>query len=157
MPSWENPYFATQIGQEQIVVITNKQNPLDELSTEVLRQLFDGQVSDWSELKVSFRQGVQVWDYPAGEDLHQILSAALWGAEHQPTKAYLAPDPAAMLEAVSADPGAIGYLPASWVEASDLKVISVETGLSTALRQPVLLLTAEEPQGLLRAWVSCLQ
>jgi ABC-type phosphate transport system substrate-binding protein len=156
-PAWAQPYFATQIGEEQIVIVINPQNPLSTLSNEMLRQLYSGQVTEWSELETSFDQPVQVWDYPPGEDLHEVFVTALWGASPQPILAYLAPDPDAMLVAVSATPGALGYLPRSWLGEGDLITVAVEEKLSSALRQPVLLLTADEPQGLLRAWLSCLQ
>jgi hypothetical protein len=71
--------------------------------------------------------------------------------------AYLVPDPEAMVEAVRADPGAIGYLPASWLTNTAVRSITLETEVLHALLQPILVISHHEPQGLERILISCLQ
>lgn len=151
------PYFAAQIGEEQIVILVHPDNPITSLSAEALRRLYTGQMVTWDSLEAAFSQPVQAWSYPDSEELSQIFKAALWGSTPSPIQAFLAPDPAAMLEAVAATPGALGYLPRSWLADNALRSISVDKELAEGLRQPVLVLSAAEPQGLAQALVSCLQ
>jgi len=68
-----------------------------------------------------------------------------------------------MLEAVAADPAAIGYLPESVLTSAEpslahkVKIIQLDEVLTNALTQPVIAITEEEPQGLTRELIACLQ
>ena len=156
-PTMETPYFAVQIGEEQIVVIVNPENPLEQLSAEVLRAIYSGQYTMWNEGVLSYAQDLHVWSYPESNELSQIFLSALWQANPPVIMAYLVPDPEAMVEAVRADPGAIGFIPASWLTHSAVKSITMETEVLHALLQPVLVISNHEPQGLERILISCLQ
>ncbi len=70
--------------------------------------------------------------------------------------AKLAPNPAAMIEAITADPMAVGYIPGSWL-AEDIQTISVERELQAALARPILALTDTEPVGNFLNYLVCLQ
>jgi hypothetical protein len=62
-----------------------------------------------------------------------------------------------MLESISSNPGAIGYLPRAWLSGTKVNPIELETDASTALQLPVLVQAAHEPQGELRTFIACLQ
>jgi hypothetical protein len=70
--------------------------------------------------------------------------------------ALLAPNPAAMFEAIAADPLAVGYIPASWLD-KDIQIITIEVELQDAFTQPILALSVREPEGSLRTYLACLQ
>jgi hypothetical protein len=55
---------------------------------------------------------------------------------------FLAPDPGAMLEAISEDPAAIGFIPRRWLEeiVSSVTITDVE---DEELRQPILALSEQ--------------
>lgn len=157
VPDLSSPYFAAQIGEEQIVVVVNPANPLQELGEADLRALFTGRVSNWNEFVPSYPEPVQVWSYPESDELNQIFSTALWQSNAPMLLAYLAPDPFAMVEAISDNPGAIGYLPSSWLLDNSVNPITVSDALMRSLTQPVLLVSIQEPQDLARNLISCLQ
>ena len=75
----------------------------------------------------------------------------------------LATDSVAMLEAVAGDPNAIGYLPVSVLSSGDpelvskIKTIQLEQALEEDLLQPVIALTQNEPGGLMRELLVCVQ
>jgi hypothetical protein len=75
----------------------------------------------------------------------------------------LAPDPYAMLEAVSRDIDAIGYLPGSFLNTIDattpnqVKIVQLESSIKAELHQPVIAITQSEPKDLLRNLLVCLQ
>jgi hypothetical protein len=152
--------FAAAVGREEIVVLLNAANPLSQLSPAHLRDLFGGHLSTWDELGGP-SQPIQIWTYPEGDEVRQAFDAAVLQGEAASPQALLAPDPGAMLEAVSAEPGATGYLPRAWlaVEAGKwhVKPARLDPALAAALRRPVLALAAESPQGGAYRFLACLQ
>ncbi len=151
---------AYQVGSEQIVVVVNKANPLSRGSAALLRQLFRGEVLNWDG---GAGQKIQVWMMPEGEPVRQIFDDALNLIQPLAADALLAPDSGAMLGAVGNDENAIGYLPKSFLDASDqadkdkVKLLQLDDAIEQALHQPVLAFTRNEPAGSERNLVVCLQ
>jgi hypothetical protein len=160
-------FFAVQIGEERVIAIVHPENPLEDMGGAILRGLYTGQISNWAEAAPGFDADVQVWTYPPGDETRQTWEAALFGAAPPAVQGLLAPDPQAMLEAVAGEPGALGYLPRSWLAQGSVAQGSVAQGsvrelllpveLADRLRQPVLAVAAQEPQGAARALLACLQ
>ncbi len=152
--------FAAPVGREQIVVIVHEANPLSQLPSRILRRLFSGEIRSWDELGGSSR-AIQVWIYPPGDDARQAFDAAVLAGLQASSGALLAPDPQAMREAVSADPGAIGYLPRAWLDETspgqEVRAVELEPELAATLRLPVLALSASRPQGAAYTLLACLQ
>ena len=118
---------------------------LRNLNTEQLRELYSEPSSIY-----------QIWAYSEGNELRAIFDGAVLGNAALSSYVFLAPDPAAMLEAVAADPMAIGYLPKSWLT-QNVQTISVASELQDAFEHPVLALTNAKPEGNLRNYLVCLQ
>jgi hypothetical protein len=156
----ENNSYLTQIGREQIEVIVNQDNNLSELSTSDLRSIFSGKLTRWDS---DSGQPIQVWVFPVEESIRKYFDRAVLQSHLLSSDAMLAPDPDAMLQAVSNDPNAIGYLPGSIISTSDLsvgskvKIIQIEETLQSELNQPVISITPNEPVGLMRELLVCLQ
>lgn len=146
--------YSAPIATEEILVIINPANDIDELSAGEVRSLFTGRTTHWEEAGISTVE-VQVWVYPEGNEIRRIFDTATEGAIIT-TQARLAPSPAAMLEATSDDPAAIGYLPRAWLN-TGVKSVSLDEETSAALRQPVLVLASSEPEGAGRTLLLCLQ
>jgi hypothetical protein len=148
-----------QVGIEQIVVIVNQANPLLELSNDELRSIFSGQQSTWPE---DSGEPVQVWVLPQGDQVRSIFNSVVMQTMPLTTDAMLAPDPTAMLEAVSENVNAIGYLPASFLNSSGsvdpgkVSIVQLDNSFEASLSQPVVAITAGEPEGLLRSLLVCL-
>lgn len=74
------PSPAYQISTDDILVIVNRQNPINKLTPDQVRGLFTGQVLTWKDIN-STDAPVQVWVFPSGEDVQQNFEqAALGGA-----------------------------------------------------------------------------
>jgi PBP superfamily domain len=164
--------FAVVVGSEDITLLVNPQNPLKDLSLKSLADIYTGRVTRWVNLPGGEQAAglqdlpIQAWTYYPVDDLRQVFDRAVLAGEPSsdspPKNIHAAPAIAAMLEAISADPGAVGYtiggqfdsqvrtLPLSGV-ATGLTGVSVLTGV------PVLALSSIEPQGLPRQLVLCLQ
>jgi hypothetical protein len=144
--------YVAQIGWESIVVIVNGDHPVTSLSAEELSFLFSGRVSRWED-----GTPVHVWIYPEGDDTRQVFDAVILNGLRVTPEAQLAPDPQAMLEAVSGDPLAIGYLPQRWLPGASISIVRLNQELADSLRQPVLSLSSREPDGAARPLLFCLQ
>ena len=141
--------FSAPLAWEQVVLAVHPANPLDELSVEQAAAIFAGQVARWEE--VGGEEGeIHPWVALEGEDWVGVFEAGIGLGELISTHAGLAPGPASMLEAVSADELAIGYLPLAWATEA-VKIISLD------LYVPVLALANAEPDGVSRALLACLQ
>jgi phosphate transport system substrate-binding protein len=149
----------SQVGWEQLVVVVNKANPLTGLSSPQLKSIFSGQTTVWEG---ATRSRVQVWVLPQDEPTHRIFDQLVMQGDAVTSEAMLAPDISAMLEAISENTDAIGYIPSSWIETGGadrtdkVKIIQLDTTLENNLRQPVIAITQREPSGLLRELLVCL-
>lgn len=150
---------AYSLGEERLVVIAHPESELASLSAEQLRLIFSGEAQDWGE--VTGKAGdaalpIQVWTYPPGNELRSAFYQALAGGELANGFANLAPDPAAMLEALADAPGGIGYLPAAWLDAA-VQPVTLERALLPALRLPLIVWTEGELSWSEQALIACVQ
>lgn len=152
--------YVSQVGWEQVVVIVNQTNPISQLTAEELKQVFSGQLTSWVS---EAGRMIQVWVLPESEPTRHIFDNALRLKQLLASDAMLAPDPQALLEAVSSDEAAIGYLPQSFVNSNTIlggnkvKILHLEDSLMQELNQPVLVMTQSEPSGNGRNLLLCLQ
>jgi len=130
---------------DEIVMVAGKQVPLREMNIERLLDLYAN--SDPPN---------QLWTYPEENELRIIFDNDVIGDELITPDALLAPNPAAMIEAVTSDPTAIGYLPKSWL-VDDIQAKSLNSDSQMDFAYPILALSQTEPQGNLRSYLVCLQ
>jgi hypothetical protein len=152
--------YLSQVGWDQLVVIVNVSNPTSQLSQEGIEQIYSGEVSMWMEDQTL---AIQVWVLP-GDDPSALLFNNIFMAGHPLTsEAHLAPDTDAMIEAISQNQGAIGFLPKTILnsvetaQTKDLKIVRLPVSLNTELHLPVVAITQTEPTGFLRELLVCLQ
>jgi hypothetical protein len=156
----EGASYLSQIGVEQIGVIVNQENQLSQLSSNTLKSIFSGQKQSWESAP---DQWIQVWVLPNGDPVRKYFDSAVLHSSPLTSEALLAPDPEAMLEAISRDKNGIGYLPGSFLNSSDpslvskVKNIKVDNTLQKELEQPIVAMTQTEPSGLLRELLVCVQ
>jgi hypothetical protein len=103
------------------------------------------------------RTFIAAWAYPNGDDTLRVFESAVMGSEAV-NRHYVGtvPEPGAMLETISGDPAAVGFIPRRWLNES-VKAIEIEGIPPEQLRAPVLAISEDEPQGTPRAWLICLQ
>ncbi len=131
---------AYQIDEEELLIVTHRESPVQNLSLEEAQALFAGQ-GDAS---------VQVWGYASEADV-QILFDQLVMKERSVTSfARMAADPQEMSDALNSESNSVGILPKHWMAGNIREVYSA--GIV-----PVLAITREEPLGKVAELVSCLQ
>jgi hypothetical protein len=131
---------AYQIGVEQLLVVTHRQNSLRQLSVLEARDLFAG----------TGDPAVQIWVYASGEDVSELFAQAVMAGRPLSSQARLAASPQIMAETIAGTPDAVGILPSRW-QTQDTRAVY------TLPDVPVLALVKEPPQGGLRELLACLQ
>ena len=151
-PASEEGYLAL-LGETEIKVIVHPSSAFADLTFEEIKTIFQkGYTASGQPLQVWILQGDDVRRY---FDAVILDGTDFLSAEVAP-QARIAPDPAAMLVAVSSDPAAIGYLPATWLD-DEVHPLVLDSALSLKLRLPILALAKAEPQGVSRTLLGCLQ
>lgn len=131
---------AYQIDTEEILVVTHRQSPIQNLTLEDVRTLFAGQ-GDAS---------VQVWVYASGEDVQEVFDQAVMQGRIVTSYARLAVNPQQMSDTLVNESNTVGILPRHWKVGDVRDVYSVAT-------VPVLAITPSDPQGAVRQLIGCLQ
>ncbi len=131
---------AYQIDTEEILVVTQRQSPVQNLSLEEARALFAGQGDP----------AVQVWVYASGVDVQDAFNRSVMQGQNIAPSARLAVDPQQMSDTLVNEPDTVGILPRHWKVGDAREVLSVGT-------VPVLAITHNEPQGTIKQLIACLQ
>lgn len=147
--------YAYPLAQDELVIVLNQANPNYSLATNELLALFGGKVLNWNEIS-TFQHEVSSWIYPPENELRETFQENIMREVKLTPLSYLAPNPQAMLEAIARDPGAIGFLPRSWLS-QDVLQSRIDSDLQSALDKPLLALTKTQPQGGILILLDCLQ
>jgi hypothetical protein len=131
---------AFQIDTEEILIVTHRQSPMQNMTLGEVRELFAGQGDP----------SIQVWVYASGEDVQRVFEQAVMQGRSVTSLARLATSPQHMSDILNNEPNTVGVLPRHW-KAGDSRFVY------TIPDVPVLALTAEEPQGAIQAIIACLQ
>lgn len=131
---------AYQIDMEELLIVTHRQSPVQNLSVEQVKALFAG-FGDPS---------VQVWVYADGEDVQDIFDRMVMDGGSVASTARLAVDPQHMSDTLANEANAVGILPRHW-KAGDVRDVFTISAI------PVLAITKQEPEGVLRELIVCLQ
>jgi hypothetical protein len=131
---------AYQIDSEDILIVTHRQSPVQNLSLEETRALFAGQ-GDLS---------VQVWVYSSEEDVQEVFDQFVMAGLSVTSSARVAATPQQMSDTLVNESNAVGILPRHWKAGDDREVFSVAT-------VPVLAMTQSKPQGVIKELIACLQ
>jgi len=129
-----------QIDTEEILVVTQRQSPIQNLDLEGARALFAGQGDP----------SVQVWVYAAGVDLQEVFDRFVMEGGRVTANARLADNPQQMSDTLVNEPNTVGILPRHWKAGDSREVFSVAT-------VPVLAITQNEPEGVIKQLIACLQ
>ena len=126
-------------GQE-ILIVTHRQSPVQNLTIEQARALFAGQGDP----------SVQVWVYASGEDVQEMFDRVVMEGSTVSPAARLAVHPQHMSDTLVNEANTVGILPRHWKAGDVREVFRVGT-------VPVLAITDSEPQGVIRELIACLQ
>lgn len=131
---------AFQIDTEEILVVTQRQSPVQNMSVEAVREVFAGQGDP----------SVQVWVFASGEDVQRVFEQVMMEGRIVTSLARLATSPQHMSDTLNNQPNTVGILPRHWKVGNSRVVYTIPD-------VPVLAIVNEEPQGEIQAIIACLQ
>jgi hypothetical protein len=131
---------AYQIDTEEILIVTHRQSPVQNLTIEEAQTLFAGQGDP----------SVQVWVYASGEDVQDVFDQAVMAGRSVSASTRLAVNPQQMSDTLVNEANAVGILPRHW-KVGDVREVYVVATV------PVLALTNSEPEGVIQELIACLQ
>jgi hypothetical protein len=131
---------AYQMAEEEILIVTNRQSPVQNLTLPEAQALFMG-FGDPS---------VQMWVYDPAEDVFGVLDQFVMNGRTVSSAAYMALTPQQMSDVLNSESNAVGILPRHWKAGDVREVYSVAT-------VPVLAITQNEPDGSVNQIIGCLQ
>ena len=132
--------FAYQIDTEEILIVTQRQSPVNNLTLDEARALFSGQGDP----------SVQVWIYASGEDVQEMFDQFVMEGRSLTSSAHIAANPQQMSDTLVNESNTVGILPRHWKVGDSREVFSAAT-------VPVLVITQNEPQGAIKELIACLQ
>ncbi len=131
---------AYQIDMEEILIVTHRQSPVQNLTLEEARILFTGQGDP----------SVQVWIYASEEDMQIVFDQVVMEGRNVTPSARLAVNPQQMSDTLVNESNTVGILPRHWKVGDVRDVYLVAT-------VPVLAMTQSEPEGVIKELLTCLQ
>lgn len=132
--------FAYQIDSEDILIVTHRQSPVQNLNLEGARALFSG-LGDPS---------MQVWVYAPDADVQDVFDRLVMEGRTVSPSARIAANPQQMSDTLVNEANTVGILPRHWKVGDSRDVFSAGT-------VPVLAITPDEPEGLIEQLLTCLQ
>ncbi len=141
--------YAYQVGTVELLVVTNSKNILPSLSADEVRGLFIGTETNWQSVG-GMDADVQVWVYPAGEEIQVNFEGLALGGGTITPFARIAASPEDMIAEVTGDVHAVGILTRDWLT-SDL------TAAFSVASLPVVLVAPSQPTDFTAGLIACLQ
>lgn len=157
-------WFATPLSDDGIVVVVHPDLGVRDLSVEELAAIFTGRMSSWESL-AELDLPIQAVIPLPGDEVRATFQSTVMSGQHFTNNAMLGPTPAAVLQLVAENEGAVGFLPFSAV-GDKIRPIRVEGTLPGAatindgsypLPISILAIAPQEPSGEVRAWLAWLQ
>lgn len=130
---------AYQIDEEELLIVTNRESPVQNLSLEEAQSLF-----------AAGNPSVQVWVYPSGEDVQMAFDQLVMKGRPVTSFAQVAVNEQEMSDLLNAGSNLVGILPRHSKTGTVRDVFS-------AGKVPVLAITRGEAQGVILDLLSCLQ
>ena len=131
---------AYQIGTDDLLVVTNRESPLQNMTLEQVKALFSDPGA----------QPLQVWVFAQGEDIEQVFSRDVLQGTALTSLANLALSPQQMSDTLNNDKNSVGILSRRW-KVGTVREIFALTNI------PILALTSSTPQGPIKELLGCLQ
>lgn len=108
------------IAHGAVVLLTNKRNPITQLTNEELKQVLSGSVSNWKDLGAEdFDKEINiVFDNPSSSVLRDLKNEYLGGGDLS-SKAFAQKSTNKVVEYVSQQPSALGLIGFAWISDRD--------------------------------------
>jgi phosphate transport system substrate-binding protein len=113
--SLDKPLWSTPVGQNGLAMVVNPGNPVSNLTAAQLRSILQGRIVDWTQVGGS-GQALTVVAQPDHSSATSLIQSMVMGDRRITRAARLAPTSEAVIDIVSTDPGAIGYVSVGYLD-----------------------------------------
>jgi len=152
----------TLIGRDALAVIVSADNPVDNLTLEQVRDIFTGQVTNWSAVGGP-DQPIKAYIVKPNSATYSVFRQAVLGDEDY-NGVDVIPFDAKMVSQVGNEAGAIGQISATFLRGlKSVKAVTIDGQLPSAvagsypITRPLYLVTPGEPVGAVKAYIDWLQ
>lgn len=143
--------YVIGLGTETMVFIASPLNPTNHLSYDQVSNIFQGQMTEWPGTSLP----IDIW-LPGDKNKLAVIQNEFLREKPVSPKAYIASSPEEMKQGVRDSPGALGFLPFSWLD-KNVKTIKIPDSLSNLLHIPILAYTNTNLSPRLKLFLECLQ
>jgi hypothetical protein len=127
---------AFQIDEEELLIVTHRESPIQNLSPEEAQALFAGQGDP----------SVQVWVYDSGEDVQVLFDQLVMKGRSVSSSARIAVNPQEMSDILNTEKNSVGILPRHWkvgtvrdvYSAGTVPVLAIQNGDENETTRPLL-------------------
>ena len=154
-----------QVGTELLVPVVHKDSPLTLLSVELAEAVLSGRINTW-EVAAEFcpecfftsgmKDAINLYTFTPGTQLFETASHFYTNSKPLSSAARLAPNSAAIREALRLDLQGLSIMPNSWVD-STINAIDYEITDGQAPTIPILAYTHVPLAEPLKMWLACVQ
>jgi phosphate transport system substrate-binding protein len=151
----EKELIPVPIAYDAIAVIVNPKNPLDDLSTEQIRGIFSGKLTNWKEIG-GRNHSLTMVTREEGSGTREAFQKMVMGKREISLGGLVQDSNGAIRQVVSDDPNAIGYISLGLVDKSvkALKIDGIRPNLENIMKsryqivRPFLFVFRAAPNGL---------
>jgi phosphate transport system substrate-binding protein len=150
------------VAFDGIAVIVNKANPIDELSLDQVRQIFTGQVEDWTAVG-GMPGAISVYTRNTASGTYKDFQKMAMHSEDYATSSQKMAGNEQIASEVSKNPNGIGYVGLAYVDMPGVKVIrvngslpskkSIREGKYPYARETYYLINANKPNPLAQKFI----
>jgi phosphate transport system substrate-binding protein len=125
------------VAKDGIAVVVNPKNPLKELSVQQIAQIFTGAYTKWNQAGGS-DEGILVFSRESSSGTYAFFQEHVLKNKDYTPKAKLMPATSAIIESVSTDKGAIGYVGLGYALAAGdkVKIVAVKADANSPAVTP---------------------
>ena len=160
----DSPLLGYPIGQDGIAIIVHPDNALASLTTEQVRRIYTGDITNWSEVGGS-DLAIEVVSREDGSGTRAEFESQVMGERQTTLLSRVVPTSAAMVTSIATLAGGIGYVSISYVDNRVRAVLLDEvaatqdnvTNNSYPLRSIIYVVGVEEPVTDFRAFIAWIQ
>lgn len=155
---------AWPVGQDGIAIVVHPQNPVNQLSSDQLRLIYQGFITNWMEVGGS-DQEIILFSREAGASVRAEFERLVMGQRRTSLNARVVPSNEAALSQVAQTPGGIAYVSASAIDAraraipldGEAPSIAAIASGRYPLRSTLFIIGSREAADAMRAFIAWVQ
>ncbi|MDW7733177.1 MAG: PstS family phosphate ABC transporter substrate-binding protein [Methanolobus sp.] len=132
-----------EIAIDGIAVIVNPENPVNELTYDQLKGIYDGSISNWADVGGDDRQ-IAVMSRDSSSGTYEYFKEEILVDEDYRSDALTQPTTGAIVQEVAQNPGAIGYIGFAYLDDST-KAVSLDGGDGFVEATPENIISGDYP------------